>query len=99
MGPITILVRRPSLLIPVPSSDIEETVGEIKSVGRVSSSFSSSQLGNAPQEEPPNWAIQSLAQELRRRYEMDLFNFDLIQPDLDRQTGPLSFIPYCKDTL
>lgn len=87
MGPITILVRRPSLQIPVPRSDIEEEVGSVQSVIRVSSSFSNSELGDAPQEEPPNWAIQALAQELRQRYNMDLFNFDLIQPEATQTQG------------
>lgn len=87
MGPITVLVRRPSLQIPVPKADIEEEVGGIQSVGRISACFSNSQLGAAPQAEPPVWAIQALAQELRRRYNMDLFNFDLIQPELSEDAG------------
>ena len=92
MGPVTILARRPSLTIPVQQADIEEEVGGLQSIGRISSSFSCSEFGQAPHEEPPLWAIQDLAQELRKRYDMDLFNFDLIQPDISEQPGEALYL-------
>lgn len=87
MGPITILVRRPSLRLPIAAGDLLEEVGDIQSVGRVSAYHSESEFGAAPQWDPPHWAIQSLAQELRNRYGLSLFNFDLIQPDRSQQNG------------
>lgn len=81
MGPITILVRRPSLRLPVARSDLEEEVGSVQSVGRVSAYYSESEFGSAPQGDPPHWAIQGLSQHLRKTYKLTLFNFDLIQPD------------------
>ena len=87
MGPITILVRRPSLRLPVATGDLEEEVGGIQSVGRVSAYHSESEFGSAPQGDPPHWAIQALAQHLRRVYKLTLFNFDLIQPDSSQDYG------------
>ena len=82
LGPITILVRRPSLQLPVPEGDLESQVGRIQVVGRVSAYHSETMCGAAPQGDPPHWAIQELAQELRERYQLTLFNFDLIQPNV-----------------
>lgn len=87
MGPITILVRRPSLRLPVSTSDLEEEVGSIQAVGRVSAYHSESEFGSAPQGDPPHWAIQALAQALRKAYHLTLFNFDLIQPDSSQDYG------------
>lgn len=87
MGPITILVRRPSLRLPVVKGDLEEEVGAIQSVGRVSAYHSDSEIGTAPQGDPPHWAIQALAQHLRKTYNLTLFNFDLIQPDSTQDHG------------
>lgn len=87
MGPITILVRRPSLRLPVAKGDLEEEVGSVQSVGRVSAYYSESEFGSAPQGDPPHWAIQALAQHLRRVYSLTLFNFDLIQPDTSHDLG------------
>lgn len=87
MGPITILVRRPSLRLPVGKGDLEEEVGSIQSVGRVSAYYSESEFGSAPQGDPPHWAIQALAQHLRKVYKLTLFNFDLIQPDTSVDLG------------
>ena len=81
MGPITILVRRPSLRLPVAKGDLQEEVGHIQSVGRVSAYYSESVFGSAPQGDPPHWAVQALAQRLRSCYKLTLFNFDLIQPE------------------
>ena len=81
MGPITILVRRPSLRLPVAKGDLQEEVGHIQSVGRVSAYYSESVFGCAPQGDPPHWAVQALAQRLRSCYKLTLFNFDLIQPE------------------
>lgn len=60
MGPITVLVRRPSLRLPVAEGDLEEQVGGLQSVGRVSAYYSESEFGSAPQGDPPHWAIQVL---------------------------------------
>ena len=87
MGPITILVRRPSLRLPVAKGDLEEEVGSVQSVGRVSAYHSESEFGSAPQGDPPHWAIQGVAQHLRKTYKLTLFNFDLIQPDSSQDYG------------
>ena len=61
--------------------DLQEEVGHIQSVGRVSAYYSESVFGCAPQRDPPHWAVQALAQRLRLCYKLTLFNFDLIQPE------------------
>ena len=94
MGPITILVRRPSLRLPVAEGDLEEEVGSVQSVGRVSAYHSESEFGSAPQGDPPHWAIQGLAQHLRKTYRLTLFNFDLIQPDSSQDYGKDSRLQY-----
>ncbi|KAK9813331.1 hypothetical protein WJX73_000585 [Symbiochloris irregularis] len=81
LGPITVMVRRPSLALPVDPADVLEVHGSVTTVGRVSSYHSGSWRGDAPLGDPPHWAVQALAQELRKRLGLTLFNFDLIQPD------------------
>ena len=64
MGCITVLVRRPSLGLPVAEGDLEEQVGGLQSVGRVSAYHSESEFGSAPQGDPPHWAIQATSAHL-----------------------------------
>ncbi|BDA40908.1 Inositol-tetrakisphosphate 1-kinase 5 [Coccomyxa sp. Obi] len=80
MGPIVVMVRRPSLHIPVPPEDVQDEVGSIQTIARISS-FQSEMAGTAVlQGDPPQWVVQGLAQELRRRLGLNLFNFDLLRP-------------------
>ena len=59
MGPIVVMVRRPSLHIPVPPEDVQEEAGAIQTIARISS-FQSEMAGNAVlQGDPPQWLVQA----------------------------------------
>ncbi len=61
MGPIVVMVRRPSLHMPVPPEDVQEEVGAIQTIARISS-FQSEMAGNAVlQGDPPQWVVQARA--------------------------------------
>ena len=133
MGPIVVMARRPSLHIPVPPEDVQDEVGHIQTIARISS-FQSEMAGTAVlQGDPPQWVVQvrpgrlsiviasactaqslpmlleptvttslwqsvlrirscmplqGLAQELRRRLRLNLFNFDLLRPSADQPGRP-----------
>ena len=58
MGPIVVMVRRPSLHIPVPPEDVQEEAGAIQTIARISS-FQSEMAGTAVlQGDPPQWMVQ-----------------------------------------
>ena len=59
MGPIVVMVRRPSLHIPVPPEDVQEEAGSIQTIARISS-FQSEMAGTAVlQGDPPQWMVQA----------------------------------------
>ncbi|KAK9822224.1 hypothetical protein WJX81_000985 [Elliptochloris bilobata] len=80
MGPIVVLVRRPSLRIPVDPEDVTQEVGAVQTIARISSFASEMPSDVTLKGDPPQWVVQGLAQELRRRLGLDLFNFDLLHP-------------------
>lgn len=84
MGPITVMARRPSLRIPVDPEDVTEEVGSAQSIARVSAFDSETPRDSVEPGDPPQWMLEGLAQELRRRLNLNLFNFDLICPTWDR---------------
>ena len=58
MGPIVVMARRPSLHIPVPPEDVQDEVGHIQTIARISS-FQSEMAGTAVlQGDPPQWVVQ-----------------------------------------
>ena len=57
MGPITIMVRRPSLALPIDPADVLERRGSITTVARVSAYHSETWRGDALGD-PPQWAVQ-----------------------------------------
>ncbi len=58
MGPIVVMVRRPSLHIPVPPEDVQDEAGSIQTIARISS-FQSEMAGTAVlQGDPPQWVVQ-----------------------------------------
>ena len=58
MGPIVVMVRRPSLHIPVPPEDVQDEAGFIQTIARISS-FQSEMAGTAVlQGDPPQWVVQ-----------------------------------------
>jgi hypothetical protein len=58
MGPIVVMVRRPSLHIPVPPEDVQDEAGFIQTIARISS-FQSELAGTAVlQGDPPQWVVQ-----------------------------------------
>ncbi|CAL5227409.1 g10367 [Coccomyxa viridis] len=84
MGPIVVMARRPSLNIPVPPEDVQDELGHIQTIARISS-FQSEMAGTAVlQGDPPQWMVQGLAQELRKRLRLNLFNFDLLRPSANQ---------------
>ena len=60
LGPITVLARRPSLQVPVDDADVLHRRGSIMTLARVSAFHSETYRGQAPQGDPPQWAIQVL---------------------------------------
>ena len=58
MGPIVVMARRPSLHIPVPPEDVQDELGHIQTIARISS-FQSEMAGTAVlQGDPPQWMVQ-----------------------------------------
>ena len=58
MGPIVVMARRPSLHIPVPPEDVQDELGLIQTIARISS-FQSEMAGTAVlQGDPPQWMVQ-----------------------------------------
>lgn len=58
MGPIVVMARRPSLHIPVPPEDVQDELGHIQTIARISS-FQSEMAGTAVlQGDPPQWVVQ-----------------------------------------
>lgn len=94
MGPITVMARRPSLRIPVDPEDVTEEVGSAQSIARVSAFDSETPRDSVEPGDPPQWMLESLAQELRRRLNLNLFNFDLICPTWDRAGPSFSRLPH-----
>ena len=65
MGPIVVMARRPSLHIPVPPEDVQDEVGHIQTIARISS-FQSEMAGTAVlQGDPPQWVVQVRAGHLK----------------------------------
>ena len=59
MGPIVVLVRRPSLRIPVDPEDVTQEVGAIQTIARISS-FASEMPSDVTQKgDPPQWVVQA----------------------------------------
>ncbi|KAK9841570.1 hypothetical protein WJX74_008089 [Apatococcus lobatus] len=82
MGPIVVMARRPSLQIPVAEGDLTDggLDQSLQSVARVSAFHSGTPSPSTAWGDPPHWLVEGLAQELRRRLHLHLFNFDLIRP-------------------
>ncbi|KAK9868299.1 hypothetical protein WJX84_009842 [Apatococcus fuscideae] len=82
MGPIVVMARRPSLQIPVAEGDLTDggLDGSLQSVARVSAFHSGTPSPSTSWGDPPHWLVEGLAQELRHRLHLHLFNFDLIRP-------------------
>lgn len=67
MGPIVVMARRPSLHIPVPPEDVQDELGHIQTIARISS-FQSEMAGTAVlQGDPPQWVVQVCARRRGRR--------------------------------
>ena len=59
MGPIVVLVRRPSLRIPVDPEDVTQEVGAVQTIARISA-FASEMPSDITQKgDPPQWVVQA----------------------------------------
>ncbi len=76
------MARRPSLQIPVSECDLTDggLDASLQSVARVSAFHSGTPSPSTAWGDPPHWLVEGLAQELRHRLQLHLFNFDLIRP-------------------
>ena len=97
MGPIVVMARRPSLQIPVAEGDLTDggLDQSLQSVARVSAFHSGTPSPSTTWGDPPHWLVEGLAQELRRRLHLHLFNFDLIRPRRHPVHGAASHSPSC----
>ena len=69
MGPIVVMARRPSLHIPVPPEDVQDELGHIQTIARISS-FQSEMAGTAVlQGDPPQWMVQVREQQQQHNAE------------------------------
>lgn len=59
MGPIVVLVRRPSLRIPVDPEDVTQEVGAIQTIARISSFASEMPSDVTLKGDPPQWVVQA----------------------------------------
>ena len=58
MGPIVVLVRRPSLRIPVDPEDVTQELGAIQTIARISSFASEMSSDVTLKGDPPQWVVQ-----------------------------------------
>jgi len=61
MGPIVVLVRRPSLRIPVDPEDVTQEVGAVQMIARISSFASEMPCDVTLKGDPPQWVVQARA--------------------------------------
>ena len=59
MGPIVVLVRRPSLRIPVDPEDVTHDMGAIQAIARISSFASEFSSDVTLKGDPPQWVVQA----------------------------------------
>ena len=59
MGPIVVLVRRPSLRIPVAPEDVTHDMGAIQAIARISSFASEFSSDVTLKGDPPQWVVQA----------------------------------------
>jgi len=65
MGPIVVLVRRPSLRIPVDPEDVTQEVGAVQMIARISSFASEMPCDVTLKGDPPQWVVQARARRAR----------------------------------
>lgn len=94
MGPNAVLVRRASLVVG-PNDSRLPRIGSIESIPRVSAHCAPGASCSEDVPNPPHWLVQGLANQLRQRLHLQLFNFDMIRPLVRLQCGA----PRMKDLL
>ena len=94
MGCSIAVVHRPSLQVPPEDADVTAQRSGIVTMTRVSAFHSTSPMGCEFVEGPPDWLLNQLAANLRKRLNLQLFNFDLVRPTQRNAPGML-YVAMC----
>ena len=87
LGNSTFCTRRASLSVPPADRQVMEEGGGVQKLARVSA-FQKDAGHACGVPEPPAWLVEALADELRKRLGLHLFNFDMIRPADPSQLVP-----------
>ena len=93
LGNSTFCTRRASLSVPPADRQVMEEGSGVQKLARVSA-FQKDPGHACGVPEPPAWLVEALADELRQRLGLHLFNFDMIRPADPSQLVP-GALPLC----